>query len=222
MTKDYNAKLRQDYEDIKRKVESGMLPLVARVPAIDNAVTEYALARAEHYHAEQAKGKNPPIAFKDSAALEKYADLILYEELKWSHPDKMTIVEYPVMTNWQEGVREEKSIKLEEITYRDRQHNGRKKASYFGDDGEVGVSNPKMPDRFDKEIERMDDKIDVGELLDSANLTDRQRQVIDLIFFEDMTQGQAGEVMGVSDRGLRYHLDAALTKLRRNLTKSTS
>lgn len=35
MTQDYNAKLAQDYEDIKRRIESDMLPLIARIPAID-------------------------------------------------------------------------------------------------------------------------------------------------------------------------------------------
>lgn len=38
---DYNANLRKDYEDIRDKVERGMLPLVARIPAIEKAVSDY-------------------------------------------------------------------------------------------------------------------------------------------------------------------------------------
>ena len=42
---DYNAKLAKDYEDIRDRVERGMLPLVARIPAIDDAVTTYVAAQ---------------------------------------------------------------------------------------------------------------------------------------------------------------------------------
>src|SRR5690625_79257 len=137
MTKDYNAKLLEDYKEIRGKVERGMLPLVARIPAIDKAVSEYVIARDEHLESK----RNPPIAYRDEKALERFADLILYEELKWSHPDKMTIVEYPVMSDWQEIERNSKRVLPGEITFRDRNHNGRRKAHSVGKNGEIKVTN---------------------------------------------------------------------------------
>src|SRR5690625_3964535 len=110
MTKDYNAKLAQDYEDIRAKVRGGMLPLVARIPEIDKAVSAYVLAQDEHYEELRRKaeaedgdaGGSPeavPIQLRDATALHRMADLVMHEELTWSHPDKMSIVEYPVMSD---------------------------------------------------------------------------------------------------------------------------
>lgn len=112
MTVDYNEKLYEDYTKIKRKVERGMLPLVARNPAIDHATTDYVVALAEHYHADKDAGKNPPIPLKNAAMLDRFSDLVMYEELKWSHPDKMSIVEYPVMSDTQEEERHDDEVSL--------------------------------------------------------------------------------------------------------------
>ena len=45
MTNDYNARLAKDYEDIRDRVERGMLPLVARIHATDDAVLTYVTAQ---------------------------------------------------------------------------------------------------------------------------------------------------------------------------------
>jgi len=40
-----NARLAKDYEDIRDRVERGMLSLVARIPATDDAVLTYVTAQ---------------------------------------------------------------------------------------------------------------------------------------------------------------------------------
>lgn len=219
MTKDYNEKLTEDYAEIKRKVERGMLPLVARNPAIDKSVTEYALARADHYHAEQAKGKTPPIPFKDSAALEKYADLILYEELTWSHPDKMSIVEYPVMSDTQAEEREDKYRPHSDLQYGDRRYLGRRKSHFTDDKGAPQVRNSRVASPLDPSIVAVEDYADLYTALEQAGLTGRQRQAIDLVYFEDMTQAEAAEAMDIRQHTVSEYISAGLTKLRDYLTK---
>lgn len=212
MTETYLEKLRQDYESIKRKVERGMLPLVARNPAIDRATKDYALAQAEHYHAEQAVGKNPPIPFRDANMLDKFADLALYEELKWSHPDKMTIVDYPIMSDTQAQARRDKYSLKSELKFGDLRYKGKRKSC-------ADNSHKRVIDAEDPTIEAAEANIDLYNALDNAGLTDRQRQVIGLIYFENLTQEEAAAELGISRRTLREHLDDGLRKLRVYLTK---
>src|SRR5690625_1322214 len=93
---DYNAKLAQDYADIRAKVRGGMLPLVARIPEIDKAVSDYVLAQDDDFERKKAKAvaegrkeTSVPIQYRDSVMLERMADLLDYEYLTWSHHDKM-------------------------------------------------------------------------------------------------------------------------------------
>src|SRR5690625_147397 len=130
-SQDYNAKLAQDYADIRSKVRGGMLPLVARIPAIEEAVSAYVLAQDAHYEELRRKaeedggdaGGSPeavPIQLRDATALHRMADLVLHEELTWSHPDKMAVVEYPVMSDDQETLREGKYSANSDSQYGDR------------------------------------------------------------------------------------------------------
>src|SRR5690606_6945679 len=132
-----------------------MLPLVARNPALDRATSEYALAQAEHYHTEQAKGKNPPIPLRDSDTLHKCADLVMYEELKWSHPDKMSIVEYPIMSDRNEQSYFEKYTTHSDLQYGDRRYTGRRKTHFTDDHGAPQVRNSRIVDPNDPTIERL-------------------------------------------------------------------
>src|SRR5690625_1710792 len=58
------------------------------------------------------------------------------------------------------------------------------------------------------------ESVDLYALLDNANLTDRQRQAIDLVYFEDLTQEQAAKVMGVRKHTVNEHLSIGLRNLR--------
>ena len=216
MTYDYNKKLYEDYKKIKDKVERGMLPLVARIPAIDRATTEYAIALAEHYHANQAAGKNPPVPLKNAALLDRFANLIMWEELKWSHPDKMSIVEYPVMS----GTQADKRYEREKSTADMWLGNEYSKIGYYKD--EIGAKRNlyNFVTKPSKSISDVERNIDLYDALENAGLTDRQRQAIDLVFFENMTQETAARHMEISRRTFREHLDEALRKLREYLTKN--
>ncbi|MEK4559534.1 sigma factor-like helix-turn-helix DNA-binding protein [Bacillus sp. FSL K6-0036] len=55
--------------------------------------------------------------------------------------------------------------------------------------------------------------IDIHKALDLANLTDRQRQAIELVYFGELTQAEAGERMGVGQDTISRHIDAAADKL---------
>jgi hypothetical protein len=88
MTNDFNDII----ADIKRRAKAGELPREVRIAEIDR-VTEEWFART---------GDMP-----DAKQLEKLADLILHEELTDTHPDKMTTVEYPFMSEEQYARRTE-------------------------------------------------------------------------------------------------------------------
>lgn len=112
ITMTYKERLQADYERIRADTKSGALPLPARLQQIEQATVRYALAHAEEYDAAVAQalaeGRSPgtvPIPFKDTQLLHNMADLCMDEYLRWSHPDKMTIVEYPVMSASQQDRR---------------------------------------------------------------------------------------------------------------------
>lgn len=159
--------------------------------------------------------------FPAESVLSRLAWYIVFDEMTDSHPDKMTREEYPILSESQEELRDSKQIKTRngEITYEGRQANGRRKSYYFGDDGEVGVSNSKMPDIYDRGIEGAVENIDVLDLLDSAGLTERQREAIELVYFDGLTQAQAGERMGVSQQAIDRYLRYSYEKLRKVVVK---
>ena len=220
ITIDYNAKLAQDYETIKDKVKRGMLPLIVRNPAIDKSTSDYVLAQAEMYDTKRMGGKSAPIPYRDSDALDRFADLIMYEELKWSHPDKMTIVEYPVTSDRYEQSYFEKYTLHSDLQYGDRRYTGRRKTHFTDDNGAPQVRNSRVIDPRDPEIERIGDYIDLYDALENAGLTARQREAIDLVYFENMTQEDAAEEMGVSKSNVNEYLKFAYEKLKKFLIGS--
>lgn len=211
---DYNARLAEKHEALRGKVESGMLPMVARLPLIEEAVSEYVIARDEHL----SRLHNPPIAFRDDFALHKMADLVLHEELTWSHPDKMSIVEYPIMSDRQRMLRNRDTMSIGDIEYGDRQHNGRKKSFYTDSTGSMRVINPLMANEDMEVFDEAVTKVDLHEAIEKANLTERQKEALFFVYIEDMTQEEAGEVMGLSHRRIvGKYIDVALDKIRLNL-----
>ncbi len=55
--------------------------------------------------------------------------------------------------------------------------------------------------------------IDIHKALELAGLTDRQRQAIELVYFGELTQTEAGERMGIAQKNVNEALDRASEKL---------
>ncbi|WP_170875202.1 RNA polymerase sigma factor [Virgibacillus pantothenticus] len=148
--------------------------------------------------------------------LDRFANLILHEDLTWSHPDKMSIVEYPVMSDAQECRRERKYRPSDNVYYDSGQFSGRKTGYDMGEDGELGkkTSSPVFSPIHNEEINRKDVSIDVLTLLDDAGLTTRQREAVELVYFEGLTQEQAAERMGIHKANVNAYVGFALDKLR--------
>lgn len=72
----------------------------------------------------------------------------------------------------------------------------------------------------DESVDAINSAIILYDLLERAKLTGRQRQAIDLIYFEDMTQEDAADVICVGQDVISRHLKAGLRKLREYMTKS--
>lgn len=219
-TSDYNAKLAQDLADIGGKVKRGMLPLVARNPALERATSTYVLAREDHFEEKRAeavgKGRPPtvvPPAYRDCNALDKAADLVLYEELTWSHPDKMSIVEYPVMSDRGEQSYFDKYQQHPDLVTQEDRHIGRRKTYFTDDYGAPQVRNPLITPQTDPTIDAIGEYSPLYGALANAGLTERQREAIDLVYFGNMTQEAAADVMGVRRQTLREHLDGGIAKL---------
>ena len=222
MTQDYNARLAKDYEDIRDRVERGMLPLVARIPAIDDAVSEYVAAQDAHFDEERAKaeaeGRSPntvPIQLRDERALHRFADLILYEELTWSHADKMTIVEYPIMSDRQAESRRSKQVGVENIEYNDRQYNGRRANHFYDKQGRSRVTKPRMVDAGNDGLEAIRERIDAARLISRARLSERQKEALQLVYSEGLTQSEAAEAMGVAQPNVNAYIRAGIKKLKK-------
>ena len=232
-TTDYNAKLAQDYADIRAKVRGGMLPLVARIPAIDKAVSAYVEAQDAHYEELRRKAAEEggdaseavPIQLRDATALHRMADLVLHEELTWSHPDKMSIVEYPVMSDRQTKSYYEGNTLKGDLKFGDLRFLGRRKTVVERKDGSHGVSFNRVLNEGNGDEDATDDRIDVQRAIDDAGLTDRQREAIELVYFgndgDGMTQEEAGEIMGVHRANVNEYIRHGLAKIRRNMTMTS-
>ncbi len=55
--------------------------------------------------------------------------------------------------------------------------------------------------------------IDIHKALELANLTDRQRQAIELVYFGELTQAEAGERMGISRISVREYVETSAEKI---------
>lgn len=58
-----------------------------------------------------------------------------------------------------------------------------------------------------------DDLNDIRDAIERADLTDRQREVIELTFIKDMTQSAAGKILGIGQRGVSEHEERAVNKI---------
>ena len=55
--------------------------------------------------------------------------------------------------------------------------------------------------------------IDIHKAIELAGLTDRQRQAIELVYFGELTQTEAGERVGIAQKNVNEALDRASEKL---------
>ena len=54
---------------------------------------------------------------------------------------------------------------------------------------------------------------DLATAIDQAGLTDRQRQALNLVYVEDLTQAKAGEAMGIGQQNVDNYIDNAIDKI---------
>jgi hypothetical protein len=83
---DYKTKLHEAITQLQAETRRGELPREVRLVKIDQVMEDYFTKAGE---------------MPDSTALERLADLCLYEELTDPNPDKMTAEEYPIMSEYQ-------------------------------------------------------------------------------------------------------------------------
>lgn len=156
-------------------------------------------------------------SYPHGSALSRLGSLILLDELTDTHPDKMSRDEYPIMSVSQAELRFLRERAVSELSIGDRRYTGRRKTHFTDDYGAPQVRNSKMPDLLNDEYSAADERLDLAVIIEKARLTDRQKLAIWLVYFEDMTQEDAAEIMGVSRRTLRSTIDDALTKIRREI-----
>lgn len=151
--------------------------------------------------------------------LDRLATLILHKELSDRHPDKMTREEFPIMSRWQEERLFEKTQLREKIEYKGREANGKRKSHYVDDGGAPHVTNGRLPEPYDDIFEHVDDALDLQAAIEKAGLTDRQRQAVELVYFEGMTQDQAAEKMGISQPAVSKFERIAKEKISKYFTE---
>ncbi|KUP31088.1 RNA polymerase subunit sigma [Bacillus halotolerans] len=55
--------------------------------------------------------------------------------------------------------------------------------------------------------------IDIHKAIELANLTDRQRQAIELVYFGELTQAEAGERMGIAKQNVEAYISRSAEKV---------
>lgn len=146
--------------------------------------------------------------------LDRLATLILHKELSDRHPDKMTREEFPIMSDRQEERLFEKTRLHAAIEYRGRETNGRRATHFTDDAGSPRVGKSRLPMPYDDIFEHVDNALDLRDAIEKAGLTDRQRQAVELVYFEGMTLEKAGKTMGVTKQAVKRFLSFSLNKLR--------
>lgn len=95
--------LHEEITKLQTATKRGELPREVRLVKIEQLTEDYFAKTGE---------------VPDGKALERLADLCLYEELTDSRPDKMTLEEYPIMSEIQESRRKEGKHRKKEANTR--------------------------------------------------------------------------------------------------------
>lgn len=148
--------------------------------------------------------------------LSRLAWYIVFDEMTDGNPHKVSAEEFPILSESQYRTRlnREKSIsnvytgENDETIGRYTDENGVKRRIY-------DYMTPKrdmslVPTKY----------LDLYNAIDNAGLTERQRQAIELVYFEGMTQEDAAKEMGVGQDVISRHVSAGLRKLNDYMTKS--
>ena len=171
-----------------------------------NKRIESADAIVEHY--VEINGKRPP-----SSVCSRLATYIDLDHTTDGNPHKASTNEYPVLSDHQLKRRRDREMSLSNVytgegdttigRYTD--HDGIKRRIY--DYMTPKKDSTLIPTAY----------LDLYDALDNAGLTARQRQTIELVYFEGMTQEAAADVMGVSRSSLRVYEDRAFDNIRNYL-----
>lgn len=149
------------------------------------------------------------------SVLTRLAWYIVFDEMTDGNPHKVSAEEFPILSESQYRTRlnREKSIsnvytgENDETIGRCTDENGvqRRIYDYMTPKRDMAL----VPTKY----------LDLYSAIDNAGLTDRQRQAIELVYFEGMTQEVAADVMGVSQPAVAKFERIALAKLNGYLTK---
>ena len=188
------------YDAKKADVHAVSIPPNKRIESADAIV--------EHY--VEVNGERPP-----SSVLSRLATYLLLDNLTDDFPDKVSRDDYPILSYTQIG-RRRREIPSENV-YFDKSDFGGMRTVYEKDDNnDTGDAKyyPVYSPIVDEVDVRIEASMEVKSILNKANLTYRQRQAIDLIYFRDLTQEQAAKVMGVRKHTTNEHLALGLRNLR--------
>lgn len=211
----YAEKLYAEYWTLYRKVKANAISFEDRLAEIDRITREYALAHDVAYEQTSKEAIN----YKDSEILARFADLAMNEILTWSHADKMSIVDYPIMSDSQEEERRKRYCLVPDVIFGDRRGNGSRTYSYSDEEGNVANGKARITLPRCEDYDKAEVKMIVRDALVNAGLTERQKEVIYLSFYKRLTQAEIAETLGVNKSNINVYLKAALKKLRTYLEK---
>lgn len=77
----------------------------------------------------------------------------------------------------------------------------------------LGDYNALKERRYVGDTSASDVLIDLQTAIDRAGLTDRQREVLRLIYVKDLTQETAGERLGIGQQRVARHIETATVKI---------
>src|SRR5690625_3869691 len=184
------------YYDAK-KADEAIAPN-KRIESADAIVEQYV----------EINGKRPP-----ASVLSRLAAYIDLDHTTDGNPHKASADEYPVLSGHQLKRRRDREMTLSNVYTGDgdttigryTDHDGIKRRIY-------DYMTPKKDNALIPSLH-----LDLYNALDNAGLTERQRQAIELVYFEGMTQEAAADVMGVSRASLRVYEDRAFDNIRNYL-----
>src|SRR5699024_1277455 len=151
------------------------------------------------------------------SVLDRLGTYLILDHLTDSHPDKMSREETPVQS-FRQFLRRFNEVPTDKTIYDPSYFVGvcSKSGGRGEDDEEYSEDmgqNVYVPS-VDESVDAINSAIILYDLLERAKLTGRQRQAIDLVYFEDLTQYEAAEVMGIHQPNVKAYIDASICKLR--------